>query len=216
MSDEIDLDGIERRDRTGDCIDFVLSRLNLCECKTHNGYMKLFEDDEEASAKAELKALVAEVRRLREALIDATQYADARRDSLANEIRGVLHQEAPGIRALGRETGPLRDRVRSAEESEGAEVSALDDSLITLDAAISGVIHLPSLDVDGFKRRTKEARAELSALRERISRMDRLLRDVALSAVTLEDARIDYVEVQIDRQTWVFELAGYRQNVGAT
>ena len=58
------------------------------------------------------------------------------------------------------------------------------------------------------------ARDELAEMRARLSRMDRLLRDVALSAVTLQDERIGYVEVQIDRQTWVFELALYRQNVG--
>lgn len=61
---------------------------------------------------------------------------------------------------------------------------------------------------------TYSARAELAEMRARLSRMDRLLRDVALSEVMRDDAHFDYVDIQIDRQTWVFELALYRQNVG--
>jgi hypothetical protein len=43
---------------------------------------------------------------------------------------------------------------------------------------------------------------ELDRCLDRAERAEALLRDVAASAVTFDDPRVGYVEVQIDRPTW--------------
>lgn len=50
---------------------------------------------------------------------------------------------------------------------------------------------------------------EVAVLRGQLERKDELLRDVANSGVAFQDLRIDYVEIQVSRETWN-ELAAFR------
>jgi hypothetical protein len=49
----------------------------------------------------------------------------------------------------------------------------------------------------------REELERYTSLMTRIERLDNLLREVAASGVVFEDERVGYVEVQIDRDTWL-------------
>ena len=58
--------------------------------------------------------------------------------------------------------------------------------------------------VDYYDLDQKAKRSGLSeyALRRHCEAAEAMLLEVAVSGVTLDDPRIDYVEIQIDRETW--------------
>lgn len=135
---------------------------------------------------AEIARLTRELEALRRIAVDfhwmARRYADGR----SSYVTGLFNDYTRALLAMGVELNPTGDGTIWARDAMGRAYDGLTDEEAAQGSPMPRGLH--DEDVARLRRELEEARA--------------LLRELTGHEPVLDDERLRYVEIQVDRQTW--------------